>query len=393
MIDLAPLLQNQVFSGVAGAAVVSGVLYQLRAIPTQLWMLAKDQFSATLTVYSEQDAFRLLDLWVGRHPSAKRARRVALTEQWDGISSRNHFEMTAGIGPHILWESRTPIFVTRDVDNAPTGPRRQSLKLTTIGRGRKLLERLVSEAREVQDRDAVAIYMWRGHFELVERRQRRSLESVHLAPGLRDEIVADAERFALRREWYAERGVPYRRGYLFEGPPGTGKSSMALALAGELRKPIYVINPATLDDDNELQRAINGAGAGVVLIEDIDAIERSRSRARKPKPATPGAPETVTAASGISTSGLLNAIDGVAAREGRILIITTNHAEHLDAALLRPGRVDMRCHFNLAGLTEALAMYRRFCPDGDEVGFARQIGPELPLSQAEIQNRLLKAAA
>jgi chaperone BCS1 len=283
--------------------------------------------------------------------------------------------------------------------------RRQTITLTTIGRDRSHLEQLLADARSVQDRDVVPVHLWSGYgYSLIERRTRRALETVHLAPGLREQIVADAERFVARRGWYVERGIPHRRGYLFEGPPGTGKSTMALALAGALRRPIHIINPATVADDNALQSAINQAGSGVVLIEDIDALDCGRER-QKPQPQgytdapVPGRGALVAAApdqptmTGITTSGLLNAIDGVAARDGRILIITTNHADKLDAALIRPGRIDMRCHFGPAGESEALAMFRRFCPEQDEAGFMAEIGSELPLSQAELQNRLLRIAA
>jgi chaperone BCS1 len=51
---------------------------------------------------------------------------------------------------------------------------------------------------------------------------------------------------------------------------------------------------------------------------------------------------------GITLSGLLNAIDGVASHEGRVLVMTTNHPEKLDPALIRPGRVDMQIAFTLA---------------------------------------------
>lgn len=400
MIDIAALIQNQMFTGLAGAAVVSGVLFQLRAIPAALWAFLSDQFSASLTVYSEQEVYRRLDLWLSRHLCATAARRLNLTEWWDQISQTSSFDMTPGEGPHLLWEGRRPIFVHRQVE--PTAPgvgnnmRRQTLRLTTIGRSRALLERVVAEARTVEDREVVPIYVWAGNsYQLIERRPRRELETIYLSGDLKERIIADARKFLGRRAWYAERGVPHRRGYLFEGPPGTGKSSMALALAGELHRAIYIINPAAAHDDNALLTAINQAGSGVVLIEDIDAVYCGQER-RAPAPTAlalvapqPGT-QTVT---GITTSGLLNAIDGVAARNGRILIITSNHSEKLDPALLRPGRIDMRCEFALAGEPEAAAMFRGFCPDTHIGEFNRRIAADLPLSQAEIQNRLLSIAA
>ena len=59
----------------------------------------------------------------------------------------------------------------------------------------------------------------------------------------------------------------------------------------------------------------------------------------------------------ISLSGLLNVIDGVASQEGRLLIMTTNHVNALDKALLRPGRVDIRIHFDMATSAHAENMF------------------------------------
>lgn len=402
--NLAPILSNPMFVGLGGAAVLSGLLFQLRAVPTAIWAVACDQFSASLTVYSEQEVYRRLDLWMSRHPSAPRSRRLNLTEWWDQTSQVSSFEMTPGEGPHLFWEDRRPVFVNRQIEPAQPGAggtnglRRQTLRLVTIGRSRALLERIVEDARAVEDRDVVPIYVWAGHgYTLIERRPRRDMETIYLCGGLKERIVSDARKFLGRRAWYAERGVPHRRGYLFDGPPGTGKSSMALALAGELHRAIYIINPAATYDDNALLTAINQAGSGVVLIEDIDAVDCGQARAptiAPPLAFSPGSPAPeVQTRTGITTSGLLNAIDGVAARNGRILIITSNHADQLDPALMRPGRVDMRCQFELAGEIEAAAMFRNFCPEDEDGIFAENIAADLPLSQAEIQNRLLGLAA
>ena len=79
----------------------------------------------------------------------------------------------------------------------------------------------------------------------------------------------------------------------------------------------------------------------IVLLEDVDTAGVGR---RDSVDAT----QENESKSAVTLSGLLNVLDGVSSQEGRILIMTTNHIEHLDEALIRPGRSDKKVHFKLA---------------------------------------------
>lgn len=104
-------------------------------------------------------------------------------------------------------------------------------------------------------------------------------------------------------------------------------------------------------------------------------------RARNPPPTrpsknnTPGHPSNNTqdpSNIGISLSGLLNAIDGVASHEGRVLIMTTNHPDKLDAALVRPGRVDRKVGFRLAMREEVRELFVRMYRVGEGEDWERE---------------------
>ena len=88
----------------------------------------------------------------------------------------------------------------------------------------------------------------------------------------------------------------------------------------------------------------------ILVFEDVDAAFNGRE---------------AEGADGVSFSGLLNAIDGVAAQEGRALFMTTNHIERLDPALIRPGRADMHQELGLVGAGAAEELFLRFFP-GEE---------------------------
>lgn len=134
---------------------------------------------------------------------------------------------------------------------------------------------------------------------------------------------------------------------------GTGKTSLVMALAGALGLDIYVVtlSSPTMTDET-LRHLLNSAGAkSILLLEDVDAAFVERSAAA-------GA-----ATSRLTFSGLLNAIDGVAAQEGRLLFMTTNHIDRLSKALIRPGRVDVRCYLGPATQQQAVNLFVAFYRD------------------------------
>ncbi|KAI1768702.1 BCS1 N terminal-domain-containing protein [Hypoxylon sp. FL1150] len=250
-------------------------------------------------------------------------------------------------------------------------------------------------------------YGGRGNWLQVANRPVRDIRTVVLAEDQKLKVLADINEY-LHPEtprWYANRGIPLRRGYLFHGPPGTGKTSLSFALAGIFGLDIHVISllePSLTEED------LSGLFASlprrcIVLLEDIDTAGLRRPPPVNPEdddegsgPAhahprrSPRAHNTTNAAAsnansntaphdwkvsdlakalkkddkaeqrtGISLSGLLNAIDGVASHEGRVLIMTTNLPNQLDDALIRPGRIDLQVAFTNATRDQARELFVR----------------------------------
>jgi chaperone BCS1 len=88
----------------------------------------------------------------------------------------------------------------------------------------------------------------------------------------------------------------------------------------------------------------------------------------------------------VTFSGLLNALDGVRSQEGRILMMTTNHREKLDPALLRPGRADMHVELNYASEKQMRGLFKKFFPDStadEQERFANEL-PEFKINMAKL---------
>jgi hypothetical protein len=168
---------------------------------------------------------------------------------------------------------------------------------------------------------------WRRRADLPPR----PMESVITKGDVEQVLRRDIENFVKREADYVRRAIPYHRAYLLVGLPGTGKSSTVKAVANALGLDLWYAQLSGIDKDAKLADVFGDVRArGVLLLEDIDSLPAAIDRTAD------GAPE-----GDISTSGLLNALDGVATPHGLITIMTTNHPEHLDPALMRPGRVDV----------------------------------------------------
>lgn len=239
----------------------------------------------------------------------------------------------------------------------------ESVTLTSIGRNKNLYFSMLNEARQLalqshEGKTIMYIPMGAEWRQFGYPRKHRPLSSVILDQGLSETIVSDVREFTCNSEWYMSRGIPYRRGYLLYGPPGCGKSSFITALAGELEYSICLLNLSERGmSDDRLNHLFSVAPeASIILLEDVDAAFTSREETSQVRTAYDGL-------SRLTLSGLLNALDGVASTEGRIVVMTTNYLERLDPALVRPGRVDVKVCIDYASVTQLEAMFGRFYPE------------------------------
>ncbi|KAJ6440008.1 mitochondrial chaperone bcs1 [Purpureocillium lavendulum] len=350
----------------------------------------------------------------------------------------------------------------------------EEIKISCFGRSIEPIKRLLADAKTTYYFDTyrkTTIYRPRpkelrrenGMWHQVARRPIRPMRTVVLDGQEKHNVLADVNEYLhpATPRWYASRGIPLRRGYLFHGPPGTGKTSFSFALAGVFGIDIYVISLQDVnvteedlaalftklprrcivlledidtaglrrdDDDDEdseseekaddkakevegekatetkaLTNGVNGDHAvksgkkngkkektkkkakKKVVDSDSDShrsdsedksdssdsdsdSDKKSKKKRKGKNKKRGASRTATTSSSkrkvvtlesISLSGLLNAIDGVASHEGRVLIMTTNKPESLDEALIRPGRVDVQVAFMNASSDQAAELFYR----------------------------------
>jgi DNA replication protein DnaC len=166
-----------------------------------------------------------------------------------------------------------------------------------------------------------------------------TFDNLILPDSLKQQIQNDFQQFFSSREIYERYQIPWKRGAIFIGPPGNGKTHSLKALINQLGKPCLYIRSFKSDDDTEeenmsevFKRARMTAPC-VLVLEDLDSMIDKNNRAF-----------------------FLNELDGFNSNTGVVVLATTNHPEKLDSSILdRPSRFDRKYYFQLPADAERRA--------------------------------------
>ncbi|KAH6618052.1 BCS1 N terminal-domain-containing protein [Chaetomium sp. MPI-SDFR-AT-0129] len=409
------------------ALLLAGLLFTWRYFSDFAEHLIDKYLMSRCDVRVDDETFNYVMAWVSKQRFALKSRRFVVntntnSRSWhlwrsfheddDDEDDENNYSRdpanrkkkalayTPTFGSHQFWY-RNHLLIFRRTENTQQGAygsasMREEISISCYGRNPWILKELLYEARDdYLKRDETKTAIYRGttkagsaepEWQRCMSRTARPFSTVILNEKVKQELIDDVTDYLdpSTRRWYANRGIPYRRGYLLYGPPGTGKSSLSLALAGFFRMRIYMVSlsSVTANEENLASLFAELPRRCVVLLEDIDTAGLTHTRedgattegAAAPAggtetPNNGGKPGPVVAVAGrLSLSGLLNILDGVASQEGRVLIMTTNHVEKLDKALIRPGRVDMIVKFDRADETMTAQIFKAiYAPlEGDE---------------------------
>lgn len=446
---------------------VTGLIWAANKLWAQLYAafssLVQRHFTANIQINNNDDIYLHMMKWLASQPSMASSRSLTaetvsksawddeedylplklLAERLAGRARGGYLNFssqeakakprfTPATGRHGFWfrgryfrllrKQETLLDDTHVQGGPPRFRDKETIVISCFGRSPDPIKELLQHAKEqyYQDHQAKTIvkrppaqavrrYGGRHTWQQVASRPVRPMRTVVLDEEQKSRLLADVNEYLdpATARWYANRGIPLRRGYLFHGPPGTGKTSLSFALAGVFGLEIFVISlldPSLTEEElmslfNTLPRRC------VVLLEDIDTAglarpddapdKEQKSAGRRSKEdwnVSDLARELKRSGDsgdkkGISLSGLLNAIDGVASHEGRVLIMTTNKPETLDEALIRPGRVDFQVAFRNATQDQARELFIRMyeadrkLPDDDVPPTPSPLPPLTPFSE------------
>jgi len=167
-------------------------------------------------------------------------------------------------------------------------------------------------------------------------------DDVVLRPWVAQDIRGNVEAFFQSREKYRELRIPHRRGFLFAGPPGCGKTLTLKALASAISAKFVTVLGRADVNDSMVEQAFYLAEKftpSVLVFEDLEKLIEARD---------------------VSLSHFLNLVDGLKVTDGVLLIATANEPGKLDPALLhRPSRFDRVWKFPLPKYEQRLALLRK----------------------------------
>jgi chaperone BCS1 len=427
--------QNQFASGGLLLMVIGGIVAYLKGIPAAIYRWFNNQFTLSLTVNDEHDAFKWLSWWFQNQKYVKKRMRNmdAFTPY---VDKEYQMRFKPAPGTHWFFYNYRPLFIafSRTEDKKGySSKRNETYTVWTFGRNQKYMLDLLTEVHKVWkvfNTDKPTLQVWRGtYWAEAAAYSPRSLESVILPKGKKESLLKDIDCFKRSEGWYEDMGIPFHRGYLFYGPPGTGKTSLVTGLSSHYKCSVYILKLSETTDSKLIDAISDVADGSMVVLEDVDCALHKRGKISASEQVdrqslrigAPGYHVTVDEAKkalpknasmsqnndvpydaesddgsndeptmGVTLSGLLNALDGLQTPKGVMFFMTTNFPEKLDAALLRPGRTDVRLYLGPATTEQKVALYKRFFP-ADEEAAATEFVAQMPnASMAEMQEALMQ---
>ena len=222
--------------------------------------------------------------------------------------------------------------------------------------------------------------------------KKREMKNLFYSYNEDTKIINHINHFEENRHLYDEKQLLYKTGILLYGQPGTGKSSLAKAIATEYARSIISIDMSNIVNINfaELSSLINNDDYDeyVVLMEDIDTLYLKRENQT----------EEQAKLFNDTLNKMLQFLDSNSSPNNVIFVATTNYRERLDAALLRDGRFDIQIevkgleykdiHKIIESFNVDISLLNKICDEYNaETG---EVGYQHLFNQSKLQNLIIK---
>lgn len=231
-----------------------------------------------------------------------------------------------------------------------------------------------------------------GSVIVFEKNIKKNFENIYLEPNTKTKLENTIDHWINNEQFYTENGLPYKKGFLFYGLPGCGKTSVSYALSEKYKRPIWKINLKYFSSGCDLKKfAAKIPSKSIVVFDDIDTVPVTHQR--KPEDEDDENLSDAlkkmansTIEKGIDISELFDLLDGNEYFHGCIIIFTTNRPNLLDSTLCRSGRIDHHIEFNPADKQLVQVILNHFFPDKleDIVKLCNDLPDNFTITQSEL---------
>lgn len=372
----------QLLAGSALVAVSGAAIGWVKGLPERAWAWLRRRISVQVYIGNESPIYDPTYRYIASSINLRWVRKFS------AIWSNDEVKFSPGLGVQYFFYGRTLVEMDRSVEKSQGGLdsiwdelakmqlvlKPESMTLTFFTRDKSIPLRFMQEAttRLKKGSEEKVPELYTPSYDNWYKRKDldlRGVESVILPEGEMERLVGDLEQFFQRRGWYAGLGIPYKRGYLFHGTPGSGKTSTIAALCKHTGLDIYTTSLRYITDDRLMTLVNNIPARCALVLEDLDALYAKGKE--------------------LTLSGLLNALDGLVFADGTVVFATTNHIELLDPALVRRGRFDVHVEFGTVTPEQVLRFMERFYGVVPVMAVAELIAAQHH-SMADVQNACLE---
>lgn len=379
-------------AGVITSALIA-IVHSLREIPIRLYLILRRYTLYKVTIEENDRLYKLFNDWLYENykESFKNVEanlyvqglRYPWQEKPEWLKTPDKLEFQQYEDTFILWYNKTPIFLHKYREKLEGGYSKEEshkgyfvmttfLNKTTVN---DLLTSIVNKHNKKRDEEfKLKVYMFKeenNEWEVYKRYKPLQFDKVIMNAKTKSLIKKDLDNWIASEEKLRLRGKTIKRGHLYYGKPGNGKTSITAAIGYEYKRHIYYMDINSFSNDEKMKRAFQSIQENsILLIEDIDQVFNGREPVRKDCQVT--------------FSMFINMLSGVLDKDGILTIITTNRLEQLDEALLRAGRMDFHCEV-LPPCKETINQYIKIFYDLDVEGEVVQLVERFPENFATLE--------